>query len=59
MNIKNRVEKLESRRPQMLLAVIEEGEDPGRVAARCRDAAGAPPRQPVMLVFTGVPQPRA
>jgi len=57
MNIKTRVEKLEGRRPRMLLAVGE-GEDPAAVAARCYSAAGASPRQPVLLVNTGVPRPR-
>jgi len=58
MSIEKRIERLEDRRPRMLLAVVGEGEDPADVAARCYAAAGASPRQPVVLVHTGVPRPQ-
>lgn len=54
MNIKNGVEKLESRRPRILLAVIEDGEDPDE----SRHGFLTPAKRHRARWFTGVPHPR-
>jgi len=57
MNIRNRLQELEHRHVGPLVTVLKQGEHFVEAAARCREAAGAPPHREVLVVDTGVPQP--